>query len=855
MKLMGRASNAANQSGTRSMNGIVSIFSGDRHNTVENKVSLADSIQDLPVGVFILDFSSPDADACFGYFNRRFAKIVGVSVEELILEPMRFLRALHSNDLERLRHTLADTKARGVEQRLELRANCVGVSRVIGICASVHMAENGHCVVSGRCWDEQSPATASQAQSALSERDPSDQLRLQSDFLPIGLIASRGDDNLTITEWNSAAERIFGYSRQEAIGKSPFDLIVLKEDWEFVKTVVRPAEDLSQGSSSKSRNVRKDGRVIWCRWFSTFSYDANGAVTGRTAMVQDITDQVQNEERMRLWGSVIQQSMEAIIVCDARLRIVLVNKAFEDITGYSEAEAVGQTPRILHSGRQDRAFYVQMWNSVVQTDQWRGEIWNRRKNGELYMEWLSLTAARGLAGEVTHYIGVFSDITQRKQTEERIQRLAHFDALTGIPNRSLLIDRAGQLLAAARRNGGQVALLFVDLDRFKNINDSMGHEAGDELLKTIATRLQGLVRQSDTVARMGGDEFVIVMAGVSELGDVARLSESVLNAIAAPLSLRGQEVAVTGSVGVCVFPNDAEDVSEMIRNADAAMYRAKEHGRNAYQFYTRSMNDRALEILATETALRHALQRNEFELHYQPQFCAGTERIVGAEALIRWNRPGMGLVSPGTFIPIAEERGLIAAIGQWTLQEAARQAAEWDRAGYPPLPIAVNLSATEFHQTGFVGRIADTLLQHGLKPDRIELEITEGIIVRDADSTIEILECLHDLGVKLSIDDFGTGYSSLNYLRRFPIDKIKIDQSFVREMMDDTGASGIVLGVIGLAKSLGLEVVAEGVETTEQLRFLRAAHCDFVQGFLLGRALPAGAFELLLQSLQRDVDD
>lgn len=672
--------------------------------------------------------------------------------------------------------------------------------------------------------------------------DTLNQLRLQSDFSPIGFIATTGDDSLTITEWNYAAEIIFGYTREEAIGKSAFDLIVRKDDREFVAHAARPTMDPTQGSSSSGRNIRKDGRLIWCRWFNTPSYDAAGTIIGRTAMVQDITEQYKNEERVRLWSSVIQQSTDAIMICDLRQKIVLVNKAFEEITGFTEVEAVGKTPRILHSGCQDPSFYAQMWQSVARTDQWRGEIWNRRKNGELYVEWLSLSAARGSDGSVAHYIGIFSDITQRKEVEERVQRLAHFDALTGIPNRSLLIDRVGQLLASAQRNKHKVALLFIDLDRFKNINDSMGHEAGDDLLRIIAERLRCLIRTVDTVARMGGDEFVIALSQVDDERAVACIVEAVLATIGMPMTICNQEVTVSASIGACIFPDDAKDVSEMIRNADAAMYRAKDAGRNTYQFYTRDMNERALERLETETALRHALRKDEFELYYQPQVSTETGELVGVEALIRWHRPGKGLLSPGQFIPIAEERGLIAAIGNWTLDKAVRQAAAWDAAGLRPVSIAINLSANEFHQPGFVGQIQKTISHYGVKPNRIELEITEGIILRDADATIDILRRLHEFGVQLSIDDFGTGYSSLNYLRRFPIDKIKIDQSFVREMLDDQSAAGIVSSIIGLAKGLRLEVIAEGVETAEQLRFLCAAHCDVAQGYLFSRPLTAAEF-------------
>jgi diguanylate cyclase (GGDEF)-like protein/PAS domain S-box-containing protein len=594
--------------------------------------------------------------------------------------------------------------------------------------------------------------------------------------------------------------------------------------------------------------VCKDGKIIWCRWINTPIVDSAGRVQGVMCLARDISDEMQNEERLRLWGSVIQHSSEAIIICDAKQRIVQVNRAFEEITGYTEAEAIGRTPRILKSGKHDREFYRRMWREVTQRGQWRGEVWNRRKNGDLYVEWLALGAVRDDSGAIAHFVGIFSDITARKQIEERVRHLAHFDPLTDLPNRAQLVELATQTLKIARRDRRKLALLVVDLDRFKTVNDSMGHDAGDELLIRVADRLRRLVRSSDIVARLGGDEFAVLIPHLDSMHAASAVAQKVLDSIRAPLTLRNHELSVSGSVGICVFPDGARDAGELIRNADAAMYHAKNSGRNGCCFYTSDMNDKALEVLATETALRRALERDEFVLHYQPQIDIRTGATVGLEALIRWQRPDVGLVMPGHFIPIAEERGLIGAIGEWTLRECARQAKEWDRSGVPPLPIAVNLSASEFHQQGFVDRVEQTIARFELRPERIELEITEGVIVRDAQGTIDTLERLHRFGVRLSIDDFGTGYSSLNYLRRFPIDKIKIDQSFVREMLSDRGAAGIVRGIVELAKSLELQVIAEGVETDAQLRFLAEARCDVAQGFLFSRGLPPTELQRWLQT-------
>jgi len=588
----------------------------------------------------------------------------------------------------------------------------------------------------------------------------------------------------------------------------------------------------------------KDGRTL--DRYSSPLIDSAAKYCGRIWYFRDITERIKAEERLQLWSRVLDQSAEGIFVCDPQKRILLVNKAFEKLTGFSADEAVSKTPRILHSGRQDRAFYADMWKSVSETGTWNGEMWNRRKNGEFYVEWLSISAVYDHKGAVTHYVGIFSDVTVRKQAEERIVHLANYDALTDLPNRVLLMDRLNQLTKAAQRRKSKVAVVFIDLDRFKEVNDSLGHDAGDLLLQTLAKRLSGAVRDEDTVARLGGDEFVVVFQGLHEAREVTLLTQKLLSCLALPVTLNGYELAVTASLGISLYPDDATDGQAMIRNADAAMYQAKGAGRNAFHFYTSDLNDRALEILSMENALRRAIERQEFVLHYQPQINISSGAVVGAEALIRWNHPELGLVRPGKFISIAEERGLIVPIGSWVIEEATRQVGVWQDAGIS-IPIAVNVSAVQFRQKDFLEQLANSVKKHGITPSRIELELTEGIIMRDAETTIKILEKLHDMGFQLSIDDFGTGFSSLNYLRRFPIDKIKIDQSFVSDVTQGESAKGIVTAVISLAKSLKLRVIAEGVQTKEQLEILRDLRCDEAQGFLFSPALVSGEFEKLVR--------
>jgi len=549
--------------------------------------------------------------------------------------------------------------------------------------------------------------------------------------------------------------------------------------------------------------------------------------------------EISSMQRLRIWAALGAECHEGIIVCDAGMRIIFVNPAFERITGYSAHYATGKTPALLHSGEQDSDFYRCMWAAINGVGRWHGEVCNRRADGSLYMQALTVAAVADDDGTVTHYIGVFDDLTMRKRTEDRMYRLTNHDLLTQLPNRKSLVDGLAQALLGATDHGHKVALLLLDLDRFKNINDSLGHEAGDALLQAVGKRLSSLTRRSDILARLGGDEFAIVLPDVTGPADADAAARKILAEIAQPVSLEGHEIEVSCTIGICLFPDDACSVSDMIRNADTAMYEAKARGRNTRQFYTRLMSQYARNTLDMETGLRRALKQQEFILHYQPQLHLRTGELVGVEALIRWNRPGVGMVPPASFISLAEERGLITEIGQWTLQAAADELAQCNRLGLPPFTVAVNLSASQFHRGDLIELVTRTLQQSGVSPRYLELEITEGIIVQDTQATIDLMRELHDLGVQLSIDDFGTGYSSLSYLQRFPVNKLKIDRSFVSAMSADASAVGIVRGIIELAHGLKMEVIAEGVETEEQLQKLRDLNCDVAQGFLISRPLPA----------------
>ena len=648
-----------------------------------------------------------------------------------------------------------------------------------------------------------------------------------------------GDTNANITFANQAWLQALGYSEHEVVGRSFHFILSPNNPAKLLEEI--DACTLAGGWRGECLQRRKDGTDLPVLLSTGQLKDREGRFAGVFGIARDITERVRAEERLRLWARVLDQSAEGIFICDPQERIVLVNRAFEEMTGFSADEAVGKTPRILQSGRQDKAFYTQMWKSVLETGSWRGEMWNRRKNGELYVEWLSVSAVYDQGDSLTHYIGIFSDITVRKRAEEGMVHLAHYDALTDLPNRVLLMDRLNQLTKSAPRRKSKVAVVFIDLDRFKEVNDSLGHDAGDLLLQTVAKRFSKAVREDDTVARIGGDEFVVVFQGIHDVNDAVLLAEKLLSCLVQPVQLNGYEVTVTASMGISLYPDDATNGQEMVRNADAAMYQAKGAGRNAYRFYTSDLNLRALEMLSIENALRRGLERQEFVLHYQPQVDIASGSVVGAEALIRWSHPELGLVVPGKFIPIAEERGLIVPIGNWVIDEAARQAAAWQNAG-TPIRIAVNVSAVQFRHKDFVEQITKTVQKYGITPNQLELELTETIVMRDAETVVEILGKLHDIGFQLSIDDFGTGYSSLSFLRRFPIDKIKIDESFV----NDENAKSIVTAVISLARSLNLNVIAEGVQTSAQLEMLREQSCNEAQGFLFSPALVPTEFEKLV---------
>ncbi|MCC7254021.1 EAL domain-containing protein [Hyphomicrobium sp.] len=544
---------------------------------------------------------------------------------------------------------------------------------------------------------------------------------------------------------------------------------------------------------------------------------------------------------VNLASAVFNATQESIVVTERNGTIVAVNPAFSAITGFSAAEIVGKSMRTLQSGRQGRAFYREMWDQVSRSGYWQGEIWNRRKNGEAYPALLTISSVPSGLGQPTYYVGISADLSRIKRSELKLDRLAHHDELTGLPNRRLLKARLDQALARAVREGETGAVVFVDLDRFKLVNDSLGHSAGDELLTLVAKRLRNGLRAGDFLARFGGDEFIVLLEQTS--GErAASVAAHLINRLGEPFVLStGDEIFSGASVGISLFPRDGTSSEEVLQHADAALYQAKSAGRSTYRHYSSDLTRHANIRLALDSQLRRALSRNELVLNYQPLVTLADRRVFGVEALIRWNDPSRGVIPPAEFLPVAEETGLIVAIGNWVLDEACTQMQAWQSQGLALSRVAVNISARQFRHPEFAASVARALRRAGLAGEHLELEITEGTLMDHDATTLATLEALKALGVRLAVDDFGTGYSSLAYLKKLPVDTLKIDRSFVTDIGTDPASAAIATAIIGLGRCLGLEVLAEGIQSESQHAALLAGGCALGQGHLFARPVAPDA--------------
>ena len=552
-------------------------------------------------------------------------------------------------------------------------------------------------------------------------------------------------------------------------------------------------------------------------------------------------------EKIGLLAKVAERSGESILITDADHNIVFVNSAFTHITGYSEQEVLGKNPRLLKPVTHDVQHYQEMWDELIRCDSWQGEVFNRKKNGEVYPEWQSICAVRNDKGIVTNYVSIAIDISKRREAENQISKMANFDALTGLANRNLLNDRLTQEIAHAHRHQSNLAVMYLDLDNFKDINDGYGHAVGDALLTMVANRLRCSVREGDTVARQGGDEFILLLPDVGGRDAAMQVAENMLHAVASPYVIEKQELFISVSIGIAIYPDDGTDMDMLFKNADSAMYYAKNEGRNCYRSFTPEMNETALRRVSLQNKLHHALERQELELHYQPQLNLISGKITGVEALIRWRDALESWISPSEFIPIAEDSGLIGSIGEWVIKTACADAMRWHGQGHT-LQVSVNVSGRQFKEASFDTVVESALNAAGLAPHYLELEMTEGVLIQHNASLSKMLDKLKNIGIKLALDDFGTGYSSLSYIKQFPIDRIKIDQSFVRDVLNDVEDAAIVKAIVYIAHGLHIEVIAEGVETTGQLNFLNAHHCKDIQGYLVSRPIPGNQIDRFLET-------
>ena len=646
---------------------------------------------------------------------------------------------------------------------------------------------------------------------------------------------------------NHGVEKMYGYTRDELIGQTPEFLSAPEKN--DLPALIEAVKMAFSGVPQQFEfwGKRKDGSI-----FPKSVSLVKGDYFDQPAIIavaRDITALKEAEEQLREAAAVMQSTHEGVVITDTTPHILAVNDAYATITGYTRDEIIGKDPGILNSGRHDKSFYEFMWKILLKDGFWQGEIWNRRKSGEIYPQWLSISAVFNNQHQPVRYIGVFSDITKLKESQSQLEFLAHHDPLTRLFNRAAVESRMEQELEQASRHNLQLSVLFIDLDRFKQVNDSFGHLIGDELLCSVAERLRARLREGDTLGRLGGDEFVLLATPLQEKQDAAVIARDILVALSEPFNLStGNEVFIGGSIGISLFPDNGSTVAELTKNADAAMYLAKENGRNQFSFYTPELNADARKKLELENDLRRAVLNNELRLYYQPKVNISSGRISGAEALVRWKKADGSWVSPVQFIPVAEKSGVILTIGNWVIEQACSQIRNWLDEGLPEISIAVNVSARQFRSGHLDKIVKNALKQFQIPPHHLELELTESMLMNEPERAIETMKKLKKVGVKISLDDFGTGYSNFGYLRRFPIDSLKIDQSFVRGVAIKPDDAMIVDSIIGLAQRMKLRVIAEGVETADQLSYLRASRCDEMQGYYFSKALPSDEFANLLRS-------
>ncbi len=787
-------------------------------------------------GVYVYD------QEAFRYVNQRLASMFGYAEDELIdrLGPVDLVAPEDHG-------TVKAQMARRFDGRVRSAHYIVRGLRKDGtrIWVELHgtiMARDGRPTITGTALD-----ITERVEAERSLRDSEARFRAIYDGVNDAILIIEPKNGM-IVDLNNKAEEMVGYSADEVrrLGMSdlsagdPVAAQAAAEEW--IRAAAQGAPQLLEW---QARN--REGETFWVE--INMRAARIGGVERILVLARDITERRASEEKLRLTNQVFESTREGVVITDAEDRIISVNPAFSEITGYRESEVLRRTPRIMQSGFHDRSFYQAMWQSISQTGHWQGEVWNRRKSGETYPEWLTISAVHDEHGVVTNYVGVFTDVSRLKHSEAEVQRLAHYDPLTSFPNRVLFMSRLEHALELHQRSGVRIAVMFCGLDRFKSINESMGYSLGDELLQAVSRRIYSRLESGDTLARFGGDEFAILIESDHEPEEIAQVARGVVELSDTPIELSNGDSVFAGiSVGVSLSPGDGDDAAALVTNANAAMQQAKTEGRHTYRFYKHGLTEVARERLYMESRLRGAIEQQGLEIYYQPMVDVASGRILGAEALCRWQDPELGQVPPNRFIPLAEDTGLIEPLGRWVLEAACRQTAAWQAAGLDDLKIAVNVSSRQFELGVLGGELASILEETGLNPAWLDLEITESVLMEHGERSLATLESLRETGVGVSIDDFGTGYSSLAYLKRFAITKFKIDGVFIKELPGNRDDAELVSTMIGMAHNLNLRVVAECVETDGQLAFLKDRGCDEFQGYLVSPPVPASEFEALVQA-------
>ncbi|WP_411383259.1 EAL domain-containing protein [Pseudomonas sp. L7] len=822
---------------------------------LERESFWSDVVRTVPDQLYVQDvhnrrmiFSNRHLGQTLGYDRSELAQM-GDHFWELLLHPedaehYRSLRQQqrdsgHSQSLHcqlRFRHRDGGWRCYDIREQVLARDGEGQVTRIIGVGKDVTV----------------------QIEASQSLRDSEQRYRMLAESISDVIFST--DNQLQLNYISPSVQTVLGYpvdyifdNGWPSIIANPSQLSGMQSLMERVSKALDDREQLRQLRSQLPTQVflfdclRADGRKIPIELRLVLVWDDHERFEGVLGVGRDISQQRRAEKDLRMAATVFEHSTSAILITDPAGYIVQVNEAFSRVSGYAPDEVLDQRPNMLTVEGQQDAHLGYVLKQLNQRGTWEGEVWLKRRSGEHYPAWVGITAVLDDERDLASYVCFFTDISERKASEQRIHRLAYYDALTHLPNRTLFQDRLHTALQQAERHKSWVVLMFLDLDRFKPINDSLGHAAGDRMLKDMAERLLACVDEDDTVARMGGDEFTLLLQSRTSremaLNRAIHVAENILASLVRPFVLENREFFVTASIGIALSPQDGNELSQLMKNADTAMYHAKERGKNNFQFYQADMNASALERLELESDLRHALEQNEFMLYYQPQFSGDGKRLTGAEALLRWRHPRRGLVPPGDFIPVIEELGLVVDVGDWVLREASRQLKAWHKAKVRVPKVSVNISARQFSDGQLGTRIATILEETGLPPACLELELTESILMREVNEAMQILDSLKNLGLSIAVDDFGTGYSSLNYLKQFPIDVLKIDRTFVDGLPEGEQDAQIARAIIAMAHSLNLAVIAEGVETHEQLEFLREHGCDEVQGYLFGRPMPANQFE------------